>query len=94
MTSDDQTEEIWNLVGFVKGSGQRKSVFEILSKEALTPKEIAEKAEMHQSNVSRALRQLKEKELVKVMNPEAKVGRVYVLTERGKETYEKMNEKC
>ena len=72
----------WELIGFVKRSDYRKKILGSLEK-PLIPKEIAEETDIHQSNVSRALGDLREKELVQVMNPDAKTGRVYTLTEKG-----------
>ena len=41
--------------------------------------------DIHQNNVSATLRQLKEKELVEVINNEARKGRYYMLTDLGRE---------
>ncbi len=75
---------LWDLIGFVKRSDYRRRILEALES-PLIPKEIAEKTDIHQSNVSRTLGQLREKDLVQVMNPDAKTGRIYALTEKGEE---------
>ena len=75
-------EEFWQTLGFVRRSDNRKNIIKELDR-PLIPKEIAEETDMHQSNVSRALKELKEKDIVEVLNPEAKTGRLYQLTGKG-----------
>lgn len=84
-----EEEEFWDLIGFVKRSGYRKKILSSLE-DPMIPKEIAEEVNLHQSNVSRALGELKDKELVKVMNPDAKTGRIYKLTEKGEKVLEQI----
>jgi len=42
------------------------------------------------SHVSRTLKQLKDLGLIKCLNPNAKVGRLYTLTENGREIIKKI----
>ena len=77
-----------SLIAFVKRGKNRKKVFEALDK-PMMPSEVVKKIHGNSSNthfniVSRALGELKEKELVKVENPENKTGRIYTLTKKGK----------
>lgn len=49
------------------------------------PSEIVKSTNMSVSEVSRSLRTLKDKKLVICLNEDKRVGRVYTLTEKGKE---------
>jgi len=51
----------------------------------LTPKEISDKLNLHLSQVSRTLNELVEAKLVKCETPNLRKGKVYSLTEVGKE---------
>ena len=50
----------------------------------LRPIEISRKTGLHPNNVSKKLKDLKEHEIVYVINPEYHVPKLYRLTERGK----------
>ena len=49
------------------------------------PSEISHETNIHNNNVSRALKQLKQNGLVYLINPDAKKGRLYRLTDEGME---------
>lgn len=70
---------------FIKLSMNRKKVFEALEGETLKPTDISEKTGIHRNNVSRILSQLREKNLIRLLNPENKRGRLYELTDYGEE---------
>lgn len=77
-------------VQFIKMSKNREKVLKSLKGETLNPTEISEKTKIHRNNVSRTLSQLKEKELVRLLNPETKRGRLYELTKDGERVLELM----
>ena len=75
-------------IAFVKGSKYREiCLFEIDCKFKM-PKEISKSRKIHLSEVSRALKGLKEKKLVEVINPNARKSRIYQLTPNGKKVLE------
>lgn len=79
--------ELLNAVGFIKRGKNRKEVFMNLDK-PLMPSELVMKIYKSNSNtyfnlVSRALSELKEKELVEVVNPKERTGRIYRRTKEG-----------
>ena len=78
-------EDIYEILGYVKASKYRKLILKLLHNEILTPKEIAERLNTTLAYVSKILRELEQKGLVKCLNPDAVKGRVYTLTEKGKE---------
>lgn len=76
-------------ISFVKRGKNRTKVLKVLNKPML-PSEITKEIFGSCTNtsfnlVSRALAELKEKELVEVMNPDEKTGRIYQLTKKGQE---------
>ena len=81
-----------NDVSFLKRAKNRIKVFKALDG-TLMPSEIVIKIYGKASNtyfniISRSLSELKEAKLVKVVNPQSKTGRLYVLTEKGKKIRE------
>jgi len=52
------------------------------------PKEIAERSNIKTNHVSKVLSELKSKELIELVNPEARKGRLYRLTDVGDEIVE------
>ncbi|UOY10001.1 helix-turn-helix domain-containing protein [Methanonatronarchaeum sp. AMET6-2] len=75
----------YNKLGWIKASNYRQNVLKTLEPGPKTPKEIAEENEYRMSHVSRTLSNLKEKDLVDCLNPDCRKGRLYGLTEEGKE---------
>ena len=65
----------------VRGT-QRKAIILVLTKPK-TPKEISEETKLKFSNVSDVLRAMQEKGLVRCLNPEERMGRLYSLTKKG-----------
>ena len=72
-------------IGFVKISKQRQMIMKDLKDKLKIPTEIAKSTNMSVSEVSRSLRTLKDREIVVCLNENKRVGRVYTLTDKGKE---------
>ena len=68
---------------FVKRSTYRQRVLKSLEGNVLMPKEIAERSNIKTNHVSKVLSELKSKELIELVNPEARKGRLYRLTDKG-----------
>ena len=73
---------------FVQRSTYRKRVLKALEDDVLMPKEIAERSNIKTNHVSKVLSELKSKELIELVNPEARKGRLYRLTSVGDEIVE------
>jgi predicted transcriptional regulator len=71
-------------ISLIKSSEYRHKVLKAIGNEVITPSEIAKKVELRLNHVSMVLTELKEKKLVKCLNEETKKGRLYELTELGK----------
>lgn len=82
-------EEVQEAAKFVQMSPNRKSVMRHLasSDAPLTPTELAEELDTAFNSVSRALRQLAEREVVECITPESDRYRRYALTETGERVY-------
>ncbi|WP_296875573.1 winged helix DNA-binding protein [uncultured Methanobrevibacter sp.] len=79
------SDEMWKEVGFVISSGYRSKVMKSLDGQTKIPTQIAKDTEILQNHMSAVLKQLGEHELVECVNPEARKGRLYRLTDKGEE---------
>ncbi|MCQ2977961.1 MAG: winged helix DNA-binding protein [archaeon] len=85
-----EDEEIIILIEYIKTSPNREKVVRILDNEILKPTDISKKANIHVNTVSKSLKQLKTHELVTLLNPDKKRGRLYKLTKKGNEVLSHM----
>lgn len=69
---------------FVQRSKYRQNVLKALDGNVLMPKEIAECSGIKTNHASKVLSELKSKELIELINPEARKGRLYRITISGK----------
>ncbi|WP_296881496.1 MarR family transcriptional regulator [uncultured Methanobrevibacter sp.] len=92
MSHEDNEKEIWSMIGFVKVSPTRYKTLKALEKEFLIPTEIAQNSGLRITQVSNALHDLKEKNLVFCENEEAKRGRIYKNTEMGMKVLQKIDD--
>ncbi len=81
----------WDLIGFVVASNYRRKVVEELSKGVKTPKQISKATKIRINHVSNLLSDLSAKELLECKNPNAKVGRLYELTDKGNKLSEALS---
>lgn len=78
-------DETLKIYGYVISSSYRVNVLKAFGDKPRFPSELAKKAGIKQNHVSNVLKELKNKELVEIINPEVRKGRYYVLTNRGRE---------
>jgi predicted transcriptional regulator len=74
----------WEDIGFIKASQYRLRILSLLSDGPKTPRELVDSLKIHFSQVSLILNQLSERKMVECLNPEAVKGKLYHLTEKGK----------
>jgi len=79
-------------IEFVQRSTYRQKVLTSLDGNVLMPKEIAERSNIKTNHVSKVLSELKSKELIEIINPEARKGRLYRLKNDGKMVLDYLNE--
>ncbi len=70
----------WDLVGYVKRSKNRQKVLELLEI-PLTPSDVAKKLKISLTHASKIIRELDSKKLIKCLNEELNMGRLYQRTE-------------
>lgn len=78
--------DAWDVAGYIASSRYRASVCEFLDREGPElPSRIAERLDLAQPHVSRALSELRERGVVELLVPESQQkGRLYGLTREGK----------
>jgi len=79
-----------NAISLLKSSEYRLKIIKAIGKDTVTPSEIAEKIGIRLNHVSMFLKELKENKLVKCLNEETRKGRLYELTELGKNAIDKL----
>lgn len=91
MLSDTNTSTYIEAFTYVKCSKNRQEVIKIIATSRnKTPSEIREEMDSRFSLTSRVLSDLREKNIVECLDPEAKTGRVYYLTELGLQIYKNL----
>ena len=78
-------DERLKLLGYVISSTYRTEVMKTLIDKPKFPSQIATDIGIKQNHISNVLNQLKEKKLIRLINPEVKKGRIYELTDVGLE---------
>jgi len=76
-------DNLLKLYGYVVSSEYRKVIIKLLLEKPLTPKLMAQRSNKPQSHISRAVKELENKGIVKCVNPDVKKGRIYRLTDIG-----------
>ena len=76
-------DEIWDLIGFIKVSQTRYNTLKALETDFLMPTEIPRRTGIRTTQVSNALHDLKERNLVECKNEHVRKGRIYQITEDG-----------
>jgi len=73
----------WETVSFVFSSRLRLKILLKLSKSKNTPKQLSISLKQPMSHVSKALKQLNERQLVECLTPSRRKGRLYDITQSG-----------
>ena len=74
----------WDEIGYIISSKYRVTVLQELSEGPATPSRIATDSNISIAHVSRALQELRDRELVELLVPEdRRKGRIYGITENG-----------
>lgn len=79
------------LIGYVLAGKIRMKVLHSLRKVEKTPSLLAREIQTHQSTTSRTLSELEKQGLVRCLTPDAKLSRLYTITERGKKVIERID---
>jgi predicted transcriptional regulator len=75
--------------GFVMAGELRKNIVKLLE-EPKAPTQLKDLIKTQDSAVARCLRDLEQEEVIKLINPDVRKGKVFVLTKEGKEILKKI----
>lgn len=81
--------DLWDHTGYVTASEYRQLVLTELQSQPATPSTLGDRCDLKITHVSRALNELRERELVELLVPEERrKGRIYGATDLGEEVEE------
>lgn len=80
----------WELISKVNSSEYRKKVLESLSESVKTPSMLQKEKNIKISHISRALKELRDINLVKCYTPQVRKSKLYYITKLGKEVLKKI----
>lgn len=86
-------DELLKLTSYVEISKYREKTLKSIGNNVKIPTNIAKDSGIITNHISKVLSELKSKEIVECINEEARKGRLYRLTDTGKEVLESINEK-
>lgn len=86
-------DELLKLTSYVEISKYREKTLKSIGNNVKIPINIAKDSGIRTNHISKVLNELKSKEIVECINEEARKGRLYRLTDTGKEVLESINEK-
>lgn len=90
----NERENLFQLVSLVeRAPNRRKVLIQLNEADTLTPSEMAEETTILKQNISRAISELEQCNLIHCLNPSAQKYRYYEITEKGKEVLEKVSER-
>lgn len=85
-------DELLKLTSYVQISKYREKTLKSIGDDVKIPTNIAKDSGIRTNHISKVLSELKSKEIVECINEEARKGRLYRLTDTGKEVLEVINE--
>ncbi|HIG94257.1 MAG: hypothetical protein QT05_C0052G0025 [archaeon GW2011_AR13] len=91
MTKKETPENIKDLSWIKRGKQRREIIIHLNGPQ--TPTEIAKKAIYSLNHTSKILNEFKKHQIVRLLNPEDKTGRLYELTQKGKMVKDQLIEK-
>lgn len=81
---------MWDDIGYIMASNYRRLIVEKLKYKNYLPSTLAKELKIQLSHISRALSELKSKNVVECLNETSRKGKIYTLTEFGKIISEKI----
>ncbi|MBE6498282.1 MAG: transcriptional regulator [Methanobrevibacter sp.] len=89
----NENDELLKLTSYVQISKYREKTLKSIGDEVKIPTHIAQDSGIRTNHISKVLSELKSKEIVECINEEARKGRLYRLTDTGKEVLESIEKK-
>ncbi len=78
----------WSLIGKIKSSKWRFKVLNILVDGVKTPGELSKETDISSSHISEVIKELHELKLIELKTPDLRKGKLYSLSNLGKEVLE------
>ena len=88
-----ENDDLLKQTSYVQISKYREKTLKSIGDEVKIPTNIAKDSGIRTNHISKVLSELKNKEIVECINEEARKGRLYRLTDTGKEVLDTINEK-
>ncbi|WP_298524535.1 winged helix-turn-helix domain-containing protein [uncultured Methanobrevibacter sp.] len=88
----DPNDELLKLSSFIRISKYREKTLKSIGDEVKIPTHIAKDSGIRTNHISKVLSELKSKEMVECINEEARKGRLYRLTDTGREVLDFIND--
>ena len=84
----------WKKYAWVRRGKRRQETLKVfdMAKTPLTVNDVHSKSRIAISQASKTVAELQEAELIRCLNPDDKIGRLYMITEAGKEIIKKMED--
>ena len=89
----NENDELLKLTSYVQISKYREKTLKSIGDEVKIPTNIAKDSGIRTNHISKVLSELKSKEIVECINEEARKGRLYRLTDTGKEVLDTIKDK-
>ena len=86
-------DELLKLTSYVQISKYREKTLKSIGDDVKIPTNIARDSGIRTNHISKVLSELKSKEIVECINEEARKGRLYRLTDTGKEVLDTIKDK-
>ena len=89
----NENDELLKLTSYVQISKYREKTLKSIGNDVKIPTHIAEDSGIRTNHISNVLTELKNKEIVECINEEARKGRLYRLTDTGKDVLKTIEER-
>lgn len=89
----NEYDELLKLTSYVQISKYREKTLKSIGKEVKIPTHIAQDSGIRTNHISKVLTELKNKDIVECINEEARKGRLYRLTDTGKDVLKTIEER-
>ena len=90
---ENGNDELLKLTSYVQISKYREKTLKSIGDDVKIPTNIAKDSGIRTNHISKVLSELKSKDIVECINEEARKGRLYRLTDTGKDVLDTINEK-
>ena len=89
----NENDELLKLTSYVQISKYREKTLKSIGDDVKIPTSIAKDSGIRTNHISKVLSELKSKDIVECINEEARKGRLYRLTDTGKEVLDVIKDK-